>query len=60
MADVRQPTKVSIVEQMKLARRVEQLEAALREADARLREHGDTSMNPVRDRIYRLIGQSTV
>lgn len=31
-----------------------------READDRLRELGDTSMHPVRDRIYRLIGQRTV
>jgi hypothetical protein len=60
MADVRQPVKVSMVEQMRLARRVANLEAALREADDRLRELGDTSMHPVRDRIYRLIGQRIV
>lgn len=39
---------------------VRAIEKLLRDCDARLREHGDTTMHPLRDRIYRTLGVPTV
>lgn len=40
--------------------RIAELEALIRDCDNRLREHGDTTLHPLRDRIYRAIGVPTV
>jgi hypothetical protein len=36
------------------------LRALLQDADSRLRELGDTTLAPVRDRIWRMLGERTV
>lgn len=40
--------------------RIEKLEAALRAADSRLRELGSTTLDPARERIWRLLGEPTL
>lgn len=40
--------------------RIAELEALIRDCDNRLREHGDTTLHPLRERIYRAIGVPTV
>lgn len=39
---------------------MDELKALLRDCDNRLREHGDTTLHPLRERIYRAIGAPTV
>lgn len=41
-------------------KRIVELETALREANDRLRELGDTTLHPVRQKIWKLIGETTI